>query len=253
MKGSLEGLVESLGLALGKLLLTKTSLGEGRGVRVEAEKDLLVAERVLLLDVSALGNGAALDGAKDGLNFAGVDKLGNVGLGDRVGGEKEVLLEGRRLSGGAVDLVKSLEGGRGPDDETTEVTTRGKLEEVEGVDGGSLDTGDVAESANELLSILVGVVDDEGTTALSVATVPELTLTGTELLGGLDLLDVLASTDSLQESKSSRGLGNGSVGESGRRNDERNLRDGGDLVTAGKEKSGAGRGSDGGSSGETPG
>ena len=249
---SLEGLVESLGLALVGLDVTKTLLGKGRGVWVEAEKDLLVAERVLLLDDATLGDGGALGGAKDGLHFGRVDELDNVGLGDRVGGEEVVLLEGRGLGGGAVDLVKSLERRRGPDDEATEMATGSELEEVQGVDGRGLDTGDVAESADKLLSILVGVVDDEGTATLLVATVSQLTLTGTELLRVLDLLDVLASTDGLEERKSGRRLGNGGVGESSRRDDERNLGDGGDLVATGKEKGGAGRCSDGGSSGETP-
>lgn len=252
MKEVLEGLVDSLGLALGDLLVTKASLGKGRGVWVEAEKDLLVAERVLLLARSALADGTTLDGAEDGLDFGAVDELGNVGLSNRVGRQEEVLLEGGGLGGGAVDLVKSLESGRGPDDETSEVSTRGELEEVQGVDWGSLDTWDVAESANQLLSVLVGVVDDERTTALPVATVPELTLTSAELLGGLDLLNVRAGTNSLQESKSSRGLGNGGVGESGGGDDERDLWDSGDLVTAGEKESGAGRCSDGRSSGETP-
>lgn len=249
---SLEGLVRRLGLALGDLDVAKTLLGVGRGVWVEAEEDLLVAERVLLLHVGALGDGSALGGAEDALDFAAVDELGDVGLSDRVGGEEEVLLEGGRLGGGAVDLVEGLESRRGPDDETAEVTAGGELEEVQAVDGGSLNTRDVAESADEILSILVGVVDDERTTTLLVATVPELTLTSTELAGRLDLLDIGTSTDGLEESKSGRGLGNGGVGEGGRGDNERNLGDGGDVVTTGKEKGSAGRSSDGGSSGETP-
>lgn len=86
-----------------------------------------------------------------------------------------------------------------------------------------------------------------------MAAVSQLTLTGAELLGGLDLLNILTGTDGLQQSKSGRGLGDGSVGESSGCNDEGNLRDGGDLVAAGEEKGGAGRCSNGGSSGETPG
>lgn len=69
MDQSLEGGVQSLGLALGQLLGTQTGLCESRGVRVEAEKDLLVAKRVLLLDVGALGDGAALDGAEHRLDL----------------------------------------------------------------------------------------------------------------------------------------------------------------------------------------
>lgn len=90
---------------------------EGAGVRVEAEEDLLVAQRVLLLDGAALGAGLALGGAQDALDLGAVDETGEVGLGDDVGGQEEVLLEGGGLGGAAVDLVESLEGGRGPDNE----------------------------------------------------------------------------------------------------------------------------------------
>jgi hypothetical protein len=240
-----------LGLAVLKLLLTETSLGEGSGVRVEAEKNLLVAERVLLLHVGALLDGTTLGGAEDRLHFSGVDELDNVGLGNRVLGEKEVLLQGRGLGGGTVDLVKSLEGRRGPDDEATEVTTRGELEKVHGEDGASLNTGNVAESGNELLAILAGVVDNKGTTALTVAAVSELTLTGTELLGSLDLLEVRACTDGLEEGDGSRGLADGGVAKGGRVDDKRDLGNGGDLVTAGHQEGGGRRGSNGRGGSET--
>jgi hypothetical protein len=143
---------------------------------------------------------------------------------------------GGGLGGGAVDLVEGLEGSGGPDDEATEVTTRGELEEVESGDGGGLDTGDVAESGDKLLAIDLGVVDDKRATSLAVTAATELTLTGTELLGALDLLNILTGTNSLQETKSSGGLGNGSSLEDGGVDNEGNLRDGVDLVATGLEQ-----------------
>ena len=119
------------------------------------------------------------------------------------------------------------------------MATRGELEEVEGVDGRSLDTGDVAESKDEVLAILIGVVDDERTTALLVTAATELTLTSTELAGVLGLLNILTSTDSLQQRNGGRGLLDGATSESGRGDDKGNLGDGADVVTAGEEKSGA--------------
>ena len=235
----------ALGLARGRgLLLALLVLGEGSSVGVEAELHLLVAERVLLLDVGALLDGTTTDRAEDLLDVAGVDDLAEIGLLHESRGEEEVLLESRGLGGGAVDLVESSESSRGPDDETSEVTTRSELEEVEGEDGRGLNTGQVAESSDELLAILIGAVDDKRTTALPVAAAPELTLTSAHLPGLLDLLEVRASTDGLEESKGSGGLGNGTVSEGSRGNDERNLRDGGDVVTAGKEKSSGGRSSE---------
>jgi hypothetical protein len=143
---------------------------------------------------------------------------------------------GGGLGGGAVDLVEGLEGSGGPDDEATEVTTRGELEEVESGDGGGLDTSDVAESGDKLLAINLGVVDDKRATSLAVTAATELTLTGTELLGTLDLLNILTGTNGLQETKSSGGLGNGSSLEDGGVDNEGNLGDGVDLVATGLEQ-----------------
>jgi hypothetical protein len=122
------------------------------------------------------------------------------------------------------------------------VTTRGELEEVEVVDGAGLNTGDVAESEDEVLAILLGVVDDKRTTALLVAATPHLTLTSADLARVLSLLDVGTGTDSLEKGNGSGGLLDGAIGEGGRGDNEGNLRDGGDGVTAGKEKSRAARG-----------
>lgn len=251
VKSSLEGLVLGEGLLVG-LLVTKTLLGVGSGVRVEAEHDLLVAERVLLLDDGALGDGATTDRAENALDLRAVDELVEVGLGNAVLGKEEVALELRGLGGAAVDGVEGGEGVGRPDDETAKVTTRGELEEVEGVDVAGLDTGDVAESLDELLAILGRVVDDERTAALDVAAVPQLTLASAELAGVLDLLDLGGGTDGVEEVDGLGGLLEGTVGEGGAGDDERDLGDGTDTVATGEEKGSAGRSSDGGNGGETP-
>jgi len=239
----LDALVELGGLGGLSLDLAELLLGEGSGVGVLAKHDLLVAERVLLLDVAALGLGLALGGAEDALDFRRVDEAGKVGLGDNVGGKEEALLA-------LVDGVELLDGSRGPDDETAEVTTRGELEEVEGIDGGGLNTGDVAEALDEVLAVGLGGVDDERTTALAVATAPHLTLTSTELLGLLNLLDVGASANSLEEGNGSSGLS--SAGESGGVDNEGNLGDGSDLVAAGHQEGSDGGGSQSRGGSETP-
>ena len=133
------------GLLLG-LLLAKTLLLVRGGVGVEAEHDLLVLERVLLLDVRALGDGTTTDGAKDALDLRAVDELVEVGLGHAVLGDEEVALELRGLGGAAVDGVKGGEGVGRPDNETAKVSTRGELEEVEGVDAAE---GVIADAATE--------------------------------------------------------------------------------------------------------
>ena len=214
--------------------MTDLVLDESGVVRIEAEHDLLVAQRVLLLDASTLGQGSALRSAEDTLDFRAVDQTAEIGLRDNVGRQKEVLLELGRLGGGAIDVVKSLESGRGPDNESSEVTTRSKLEKVQGVDGAGLNTGQVAGSRNELLAINLGVVDDQRTTTLAVAAASELTLTSTELLGLLSLLDVGSSTDSSQDGQSGAGLGGGSVLENSRVNNRGDFGNRGDLVATGE-------------------
>jgi hypothetical protein len=227
-----------LGLASLSLLRTQVLLDESRVVRVEAEQNLLVAERVLLLDASTLGESSALGRTQDALDFGAVDQTGKVGLRDHVGGEEEVLLELGGGGGGAVDGVEGLEGRRGPDDESAKVTTRGELEEVQGVDVASLTAGQVAETLDKILAISVGVVDDERSTTLAVAAATELALSGTELLGLLSLQNILTSTDGGQDLESSRSLGSSSTLEDSGVDDQGNLGNVGNLVTTGEEKRG---------------
>lgn len=242
----------SLGLATLNLLLTQLLLLECRRVGVETQHNLLVLERVLLLHTSTLGPGLALGCVEDALDFGAVDEAGKVGLGDNVGRQEEVLLESRGLGGGAVDLVEGLEASGGPDDETAEVTTGGQLQQVQGVDRGGLDTSNVAEALDQLLAINLGVVDDQRSTALAVTAATELALAGAQLLGALDLLDIGTGTDGLQETESGGSLGSGSSLENSGVDDEGNLRNGHDLVTAGEEERGNGGGSQSGGSSEAP-
>lgn len=242
----------SLGLALVGLLGTQVLLDEGGVVRVEAEQNLLVLEGVLLLDTSALGEGSTLGGVEDALDLGAVDQTGEVGVGNNVGGDQEVLLQLRGLGGGAVDVVEGLEGSRGPDDEAAEVTTRGELEQVQGVDVAGLDTGHVAEALDELLAVGGGVVDDQGTAALAVAAATELALTGAELLGVLGLEDIGGGTDGAQELESSGSLGSSSTLEDGGVDNQGDLGDLGDLVTTGQQKRSDSRGGDGRSDGVAP-
>jgi len=247
-----EGLTSTLRLAVLHTLLAKLLLGEGSSVRVESEHNLLVAQRVLLLGDGPLGAGLALRLAQDGLDFGGVDQTGNVGVGDEVRRQEVVLLESGRSGGGAVDLVQSGESRGGPDNETPEVATRSKLEEVESVDGGSLNTGDVAEGPDELLAVDLRVVDDQRTAALAVSAVTHLTLTSTELPGLLDLDKVGTSAQILQKGNGGLGLGQGTALEGLGVDDKRNLRNRGDAVATSEQERRNGRSSQGGCDSETP-
>lgn len=194
-------------------------------------------------------------GSDDRLDLVRVDETGDVSSRDLGGREADKNcqfdnmavsrtnknpLEARLL---LVDRVEGGNGRLGPDDESTNVTTRGELEEVEGLNGAGLDTGDVLESPDDTL--VLGV-DDEGTPPLPVPPVPHLTLTGPDLPRVGNLGDVGVGSDSLEELDSSLGLVGGL---DGRREDEGDLLDLLDPVASGEDKRGESRGSEGRSNG----
>jgi len=136
-------------------------------------------------------------------------------------------------------LVKKGKCTLGPDDEAAKVSTRSELEEVESLYVGELDSREVAEC---LYDAVVLVVDDERATALAVATVAHFSLSGAEFAGVGDLDDIGVCIDALQECYSFLCLLEGlDVGGE----DEGNLGDLLDAVTAGENERGEGRGSEG--------
>lgn len=132
----------------------------------------------------------------NGLDLLRVDDSGNIGRGDLgLGKDKARLL--------LVNRVESSHGGFGPDDESTDVTTGSELEEVQRLDGASLDTGNVLESSNDTL--ILGV-DDQRTPSLPVPPVPQLSFTGPDLSRVGDLGDIGVSGDGLEELDGGLGL-----------------------------------------------
>ena len=209
---------------------TKLLLGVSLGVRIESEENLLVLKRVLLNNVLSLLSGLT-SGSEDLLDLRGVDQASDISVGKNVSREGEARL-GRGSGLSTPDAVKGRDSRLSPDDESTEVGTRGKLKKGERSDVGGLNTGDVSESVDETLVL---TVDDQRTLTLSVTATSELTLTGTELLGSNDLGDITVSTDSLQDSNSLLGLLNrlNIVGDN-----EGNLGNALNTVTSGENKRG---------------
>lgn len=95
----------ALWLAGIQALGTDLILGVAGSVGVQAEQDLLIVQRVLLLDASTLGASGSLGGADHGLDFRRVDQTADISLRDDVGGKEEVFLEFRRGRGRTVDSV----------------------------------------------------------------------------------------------------------------------------------------------------
>jgi len=146
-----EGLGESaLGVESGLTALSGGLVGlagglvDELGVGVKLVEEGVVGEGILLLEgvlrVTLLGG---LDG---GLDLVGVDDAGEVSVGEEGAVEVVVLLLVGTVSEGAEDGVEALEGRGSPDDEPTELTAGGELEEIEAIDVDNLDSWDVADS-----------------------------------------------------------------------------------------------------------
>jgi len=235
--GRLGGLVLGL-LELELELSTALSLCVG----VEADESTNVAERVELAGKTA---SVLLLAVKLGLNFIRVDDTGNISVGHNGVGKSEVALNVRLLVQGSEDLVQLLESSLGPDDETSQMSSGSELEERKAINVGNVQSDNVAES---VLDVLVVGVDEERTTAESVTTVSHLTLSGADLLGLLGTgnieIGVMASEDL-----------DGILGlldrlDSGREN-EGNLLELADSVSASNDESGDSRGSEGSADGQT--
>mmetsp|Transcript_118579 Transcript_118579/g.242332 ORF Transcript_118579/g.242332 Transcript_118579/m.242332 type:complete len:383 (+) Transcript_118579:314-1462(+) len=163
-----------------------------------------------------------LGGVEDRLDLVGVDDTGDVGVGHGGGGDGLSVL--------SVDGVEGVEGGLRPDAEASHVSAGGQLEEVQPGNAAELDTGEVAEG--ELDSVVLGV-DDEGTTSHGVSSVTHLTLTGTDALGVSGLFDVVEGTDG---GKNVLGGGGLLGGFDGGVEDQGNLWDLVDDVSAGHDQ-----------------
>lgn len=205
------------------------------GVGVHSLHHVSVVEGVLLgLIVSSDGSS---DGTELGLNLIRVDDSGEVSAfhGGTVKSVSSLL--DTSLGGGSEDGIKSGEGGRSVDNESSEVTTRGELEEVKSVDVARVNSGHVS---SVLLDVrVVVVVDDKGTLSHGESGVSHLTLTVSGGLGSTDSLEISTSSDGDERSEhGTGGLGGVDVGNEGE------LGDGVDSVSSGEDEGSTSGGSE---------
>jgi len=145
----------------------------------------------------------AVGGAEGGLDLIGVDQTSEIGVGhDVLGKFVSALLLGLAIDS-AVDVVQAIKSTLGPDNEATNMSTRSQLQQVEALHLGQVNTGQVAECLGDSL---VFVVHNKGAQTLHVTTVAHLSLSGTKLSGGLDLLDISVSSHGLQRRDGLLGL-----------------------------------------------
>merc|ERR1719378_26153 len=152
-----------------------------------------------------------------------------------------VVLLSRVLSPCSEDRVQSVECTFGPDTESSEMTARAQLEEVQSVDFEQLNSGNVAES---LTDTMIFIVDDQRSAAHSVSSVPQFALSCSDFLRVNTFLDIIISTQPLQEGNS--GLGFCQTLHA--RDNQRNFWDVLNLVSTGHDKgrkSGCGNARDG--------
>jgi hypothetical protein len=115
----------------------------------------------------------------------------------------EAALGSRVLLEGAEELVKLVESSLSPDHESAQMSTGGKIEQVQVLDGGTFDTRQVLESTHKTL--VIGI-HHQRSSAHDKASVSHLTGASADLSGVLALLHISISTEGLKDSKSILGL-----------------------------------------------
>jgi len=158
---------------------------------------------LLLLGVKRLVLSSVSDDALDGI---GVDDLCDVRVGQDGSVEVVASLFLGSNSVSTEDLVEGLEGRFSPDDESSEVTTRSQLSQVESVDIADFNTWDVSDGSEE--SDVFVVVNEKWALSELVSSVSELTLTSSDNLSVGNSFNIFVGTESLQEGNDVSGLFN---------------------------------------------
>lgn len=161
----------------------------GLEVRVELLHHSLVLKRVSLgLVVEFVIGSVDSDSSEFGLNLIGVDNTGKIGAVDNIA-LHSVTLFALSLNGvRSEEVIEGFEGITGEDNEATDNTTGGELEEVESVNTADINSGQVAGGK---LDLGVGIsVDDEGSSSVGETGVSVLSLSSSHFLGLADALEV---------------------------------------------------------------
>lgn len=224
----------SLGMSGGLLLGNDLLLLGMEGV--ESLHDGSVGERVLL--VLVVGSHGSSSLSELGLNLVGVDDSGKVGAGHH--GSVHVvatLLLGAEAVG-SENGVQGSEGRLSEHEESSEVTTRGELEDVKSVDIAGVNTREV--SGGSLDGVFVVVVDEERSLSDNVFGVSVFALSSSGMSVVSNLGEVISATKSVQGGEQRLGVGEGEGV-----NDEGELRNGVDEMSSGHHERSAGGSSEG--------
>lgn len=235
----------SLGVGLAGLLVLPDlladfvllQLSQNGGIRVELLHFVVVVERVLLL--SWVEDLVGLLGSENSLDGVGVDDSGDVAVGNDLSAEDVVLACGAGSVLGAELGAELVEGGLGVKNETANLSAWGQMTDVETVDVKGADAWDVLEGSFEALRFVAN--NNKRTATEFVASVAVLSLSGSDLSGVDDSLNIFVGAEALQHGDGVLGLGdlaNAVVDDEGELG---NLQD---AVTSGEDEGGHGGGSD---------
>lgn len=165
--------------------------------RVQLLHHVAVLERVLLRLIMEFLR--SLDSVELALDLVGVDNSGQIGAVNGVALKLVSTLILAFLGVGSEDLVESIEGRLGVDNESTNVATGSELEQVKRVHAARVNTGEV--SCNTLDIGVSIVVDEERSLAHGEAGVTVLSVASTHLLGLADAFEVSGGTELVKDSE----------------------------------------------------
>lgn len=234
-----ESLLLSPGLAslfVFSLELSETSLFLGEGVQFLHHGSVL--KRVLLGLVMDTARFVGADFAENLLDLFGVDNTGNILAGERVAGQLVSSLLNTLNTVGAENVIEGLESILGEDDKSSEVTTRGELEEVEAVNVAGVNSTEVASGT--LDGGVVVSVDNKRSLSESEAGGSEFTNTSAGVLVSADSSEIILGTELVEGGEEGLGVVKVQVVD-----DEREFRDVLNEVTTGLNERSASGGSEG--------
>jgi len=168
-----------------------------------------VFKRVLL--GGSHGNSGGLDASDNRLDGVRVDDSGKISAVHDFSLEVVSSLDSGSCSVGSEDGIELLEGVLGEDNESSEVTTRGELEEVKSVDVANINTGEV--SGNSLDGGGLVTVDNKRSLSDDKSGVSHLTVSSSLSFGFADSVEIVSNTDGVKGGDEALGLLIG--GESG--------------------------------------
>jgi len=233
---------DGLGLlsGLGSLLLNgSSSLGMSVGISLLDNFGSLGSEWVksvhhslvlkwVLLGLVVHSDGRSLS-SELRLNLIRVDDSGQVGASHNVSVHGISNLLNGVLVVGSEDGVQFLEGTGGEDDESSEVTTWGELEDVESSDVAGIDTWQVSSGSLDTFGFIV--IDDQWSLSQDVLGVSVFSLSGSSMSRGSDLVEVFTDSEVVEGGDERLGVWEGEVVE-----DEWELWDIADGMASGHHK-----------------